>query len=334
MIRTPLILYRSSFCYAGFVTLWLLLRLVFFDTIWWLALLNTVALYLFLPLPILLGLAIIRRRWRVLPALALPVASFAWLFGALFLPPWPLAPPPMTTSLSVMTFNLLYRNRDTAAISAAIGSTHPDLIGVQELSTPQMTTLRELLRDDYPYAQFHTSEHEAGVGLFSRFPITAATSFPLPPRNLALHATVLVSHTPVHVLVVHLSPNRALGTPLLALGSMATSHYATQANEIASIQQELQPIHAPILLLCDCNLTETSQAYASLAVRLQDSFREIGWGLGHTYPAGPLPLQRYDYIWHSAQFVAVGVEIGPAGGSDHLPVIAHLGLQTTAGERQ
>ncbi len=334
MIRTPLILYRAGLSYAGFMTLWFMLRLAFFDTIWWLALLNTMALYLFLPLPILLGLTLVRHCWRILPALALPVAGFAWLFGALFLPPWPLAPAPVTTSLSVMTFNLLYRNRDTAVISAAIASAHPDLIGVQELSTRQMTTLRELLRHDYPYAQFHKPEREAGVGLFSRFPITAATSFPLPPRNLALHATVLVSDTPVHVLVVHLSPHLARRSPLLALESATTSHYLIKATEIAAIEQELLSIHAPTLLLCDCNLTDTSQAYAGLAMRLQDSFREVGWGLGHTtYLAGPLPLLRYDYIWHSVEFVAVDVEIGPAGGSDHLPVIARLGLRATAVER-
>lgn len=55
MARTPRILYYTGLGYAGFMMLWLLLRLVFFDTIWWLALLNTGALYLFLPLPILLG---------------------------------------------------------------------------------------------------------------------------------------------------------------------------------------------------------------------------------------------------------------------------------------
>jgi vancomycin resistance protein VanJ len=190
------------------------------------------------------------------------------------------------------------------------------------------------LRNDYPYAQFHKSEHEAGVGLFSRFPIAAAAPFPLPPRNLALHATLQVEHTLVHVLVVHLSPNRALRSPLPALGTIATAHYATQANEIASIRQELQPIHAPILLLCDCNLTETSQAYAALATLLHDSFREVGWGFGHTYPADPLPLQRYDYIWHSEEFVALEAEIGPAAGSDHRPVIVRLGLQKIAAERR
>jgi endonuclease/exonuclease/phosphatase (EEP) superfamily protein YafD len=194
------------------MVLWLLLRLVFFDTIWWLALLNTGALYLFLPLPILLGLALIRRCWRVLPALALPAAGFAWLFGALFLPAWPPAQLPVTPSLSVITFNLLYRNRDYAAIGATIAGARPDIIGIQELSRRQMTALRELLRPDYPYAQFHKPGNEAGVGLFSRYPITAATGFPLPPRNLALHA-IVPTPAPPSMCSWYISPRMPLVAP-------------------------------------------------------------------------------------------------------------------------
>jgi endonuclease/exonuclease/phosphatase (EEP) superfamily protein YafD len=137
------------------------------------------------------------------------------------------------------------------------------------------------------------------------------------------------------VLVVHLAANAARRAPLHDFVSATTGHYATKANEIAAIRQELQTIHAPILLLCDCNLTETTQAYAILAAQLQDSFREAGWGLGNTtYLAGALPLLRYDYIWHCAEFVTAGVEIGPAGGSDHHPVIARLGLQGSTAERR
>ena len=61
---------------------------------------------------------------------------------------------------------------------------------------------------------------------------------------------------------------------------------------------------------------------------LNDSFRETGWGFGHTlHPAfSPVPLQRVDYVWHSDEFVATQAFVGQRGGSDHLPFVAKLAL--------
>lgn len=62
--------------YVLLFALWLGLRLAFFDGLWWLTLLNTFALALFLPLAVLLPLAIWRRRSQLLLALLVPLAAF------------------------------------------------------------------------------------------------------------------------------------------------------------------------------------------------------------------------------------------------------------------
>lgn len=62
--------------YVLLVAAWLGLRLIWFDRLWWMALLNTFALALFLPLAVLLPLALWRQRWQLLVALALPTALF------------------------------------------------------------------------------------------------------------------------------------------------------------------------------------------------------------------------------------------------------------------
>jgi endonuclease/exonuclease/phosphatase (EEP) superfamily protein YafD len=88
-------------------------------------------------------------------------------------------------------------------------------------------------------------------------------------------------------------------------------------------------LHEPALLLCDCNLTDTSQAYARLATFMADSFREAGWGFGHSSFSRrpPFQAQRLDYVWHSDQLAALEAAVGPDGGSDHRPVIARLALR-------
>jgi vancomycin resistance protein VanJ len=53
MTHTRSLLAWLGWTYILLIALWLLLRLVFFDQLWWLALLNTVAEYLFVPLPAL-----------------------------------------------------------------------------------------------------------------------------------------------------------------------------------------------------------------------------------------------------------------------------------------
>jgi endonuclease/exonuclease/phosphatase (EEP) superfamily protein YafD len=99
--------------------------------------------------------------------------------------------------------------------------------------------------------------------------------------------------------------------------------------EVARLEQELHAVRGAALLLCDCNLTDTSQAYAQLATFLSDSFREVGWGFGHSSfgQRAPYLAQRIDYVWHSEGLVALEAFIGPDGGSDHRPVIARLALR-------
>jgi endonuclease/exonuclease/phosphatase (EEP) superfamily protein YafD len=66
---------------------------------------------------------------------------------------------------------------------------------------------------------------------------------------------------------------------------------------------------------------------------LRDSYQEVGWGFGHTYPTTPqsfgisVPLLRIDYVFHSAELVALRARVGPDGGSDHLPVVADLSIR-------
>ena len=68
---------RLGWGYAALIAAWLVLRGLAFDRLWWLALLNTDALALFLPLAVLLPLAIWRRRAHLLAALAVPVVGSA-----------------------------------------------------------------------------------------------------------------------------------------------------------------------------------------------------------------------------------------------------------------
>jgi vancomycin resistance protein VanJ len=313
--------------YILLITLWLVLRAIFFDQIWWLALLNTFAIYLFVPLPLLLLASLWRRRWALVFGLAIPITAFFALFGTLLLPK-PTTLQTHDATITAMTFNVLTSNKDTDALVNAIRAAQPDILGMQELTGGKRAALRAAFSDELPYYTLDGPTSFGNVGLMTRFPIETARPITLPTAQPALYAILRVNGQRLHVFVAHLTPNHLFKNPTIDLATATAEAFARRAAEIAFLHEELHGLSEPALLLCDCNLTDTSQAHAELGAFLSDSFREAGWGLRNTNYASDVafPMQRIDYVWHSAGLIAIAAEVGQAGGSDHLPVVVRLRL--------
>ncbi len=308
--------------YASLIALWLIGRALIFDQWWWLALITTSAIYLFLPLPILAALGLWRRDWRWMTGLLVPLSAFGVFYGELFLPAFP-PPAPAGPALTLMNYNVLWSNEDYAALAASVHSAQPDILGLEELTPANATPMVEALMADYPY---HTLTPETqGVGLMSRFPIESVTYPSFPPRNLALHAVVNWEGQPIHVFVAHFAANNFLTEPLPQIPSIAAERYASRLKEAERLAEEFQAVDGPALLLCDCNLTSASEAYQQIDAFLDDSFREVGWGFGFTLTY-PFSVQRIDYVWHTDNWMALTATVGNNGGSDHYPLIAQLKL--------
>ncbi len=314
--------------YIAGIIVWFVLRLWLFDGVWWLAVLNTIAFYLFVPLGLLFPLAVIARRWHLVAGLLLPVALLLVLFGRALLPPDTPAPNP-TIDIQVMTFNILGCNQHCDAVAQLVEAERPDIVGMQELNASSARVLSQRLAAQYPHQALPQATGVDGMGLFSRFPLREVESVALPPLNLAIRATVDLTAQPVTVLVVHLTPNLLFHTPPNQWPAYAQANYAQRKSEIARLSAVVQAEQRPVLVLCDCNLSDTSEAYQELRAVLQDTFADAGWGFGHTVLLGglPIPLQRLDYIWRSRSWLAIAARVGEvAGGSDHRPVIATVRL--------
>jgi len=317
--------------YTGLICLWLILRLVFFDRVWWLALLNFTAEYYFVPLPIMAIVVILRRQWGSLVPLAIPALTFGAMFGELFLPSFNSVRHSAASPITAMTFNLLWENEDYAGIGAAVRAGSPDFVGVEELHPDHYAGIVAQLQADYPYYTPAPADPNGGVGLFSRYPIESSEPFALPPRNLTLHAILNIEGQRVQVFVVHLSANNMAGYPPDQFIPLAKERNESRLSETAQLREMIEAITEPVILLCDCNLPDTSQAYQTLSSVLIDSHQEAGWGFAHTIsvPGIPFAVQRIDYVWHNAGFVALETQVGIRGGSDHLPFIAKLAFTET-----
>jgi len=318
-----------AFSYVVFIAIWFLLRVIFFDRLWPLAVLNTIAQYLlFLPLPVLLIIAIWRRNRSSLLQLLIPIIVFSILFGELFLPSFSRPKVSEGQLITVMSFNVLYSNKAYGAIVDSVHAASPDLVGFQELTSTSKEALIKTLESEYPYHTLSLSEEGLSVGLLSRYPIEMVERFPLPPRNPAQHTIINIEGQRVHVFVVHLTANLFFEHSISEFVPLVIERFGQRAAEVTRLREEIVMLNEPVLLMCDCNLTEPSEAHYQLDEFLNDSFREVGWGFGHTLhpPAIPIPIQRIDYVWHSDDFIALEAFVGQKGNSDHLPVVAKLRL--------
>jgi vancomycin resistance protein VanJ len=328
-VKQPSVLSFVTTNYVVFIILWMAARLRIFDQFWLLALLNTVAEYLFAPLPILLFIGIWKCNRVSLAELCIPLLLFLLMFGHLFWPPSSNESVEDKQAIALMSFNVLYSNTTHDAIVDSIQAANPDIVGFQELMPAMAVSLVEELESDYPYNTFQLLETTGlSTAVLSKFHIDSVEQFDLPPRDLALHTVVQVQGKKSHILVVHLSPNNFFDYSASAFVALVKERYGHREKETMQLRQMIQDLDGPVLLMCDCNMTDTSEAYARLDTVLDDSFSEAGWGMGHTLQLlqPSFPLQRIDYIWHTEEFEAIYAYIGQDGGSDHLPIVAKLRL--------
>jgi len=315
-----IVAWYSSFCLFG-------------DRVWFLAMVNAFALYLFAPLPaILLGAALLRRRtaWGIV---LIPTLLFLSLFGADLLPPLPivyayLADGPAVT---VMTYNVLYTNTDAEPIAATVTDIAPDVIAFQELTPSLAQQLVEQVGARYPYRTPLHSVCHAEVAIWSRFSLREE---PVDQEILCrVRSGVLeIEGRQVRLVAVHAWPYTGLDRASIE------QSFQWRHDQTAWILSHFVSQPEPIIVLGDLNSTPTHQVYQMFVAELNDAFREAGWGWGHTFPASggwargipyPSRLVRIDHIFYSDDWLAEAAWVGAwDGASDHRPVIARLRMRS------
>jgi endonuclease/exonuclease/phosphatase (EEP) superfamily protein YafD len=329
--------------YAVAVVVWQVLRLAFGDRWWWLAAANVLSLYLFLPLVALIPLALLSRRRVAIVAAIVPLVIFLVLYGGLYLPRIAPARANGSTALKVMTLNVLYTNDDGAAVERLVEAESPDVICLQELTPRIAADLESRLSDEYPYRVLRHREGVLGLGVFSRYPLQDQGLIPDPIKEVtgwwehsAQVVAVKFEGVSVWLLNIHaLSPE----WPTLSRQWPGLFEYNFWLREL-EIEAWLDWIaqhEGPVIVAGDFNVTDQNKAHQLMSAQLQDAYRQVGWGLGHTAPASPAGLDqvpspsrlfRIDYVWHSDHWQALDARVGDWDGqSDHLPVLATLILR-------
>jgi endonuclease/exonuclease/phosphatase family metal-dependent hydrolase len=227
---------------------------------------------------------------------------------------------------------------DVDEIIGVIRDLDADIVGLQELGIGHGEAIEKGLRDRFPYQALYAGEDDFGLGLLSRYPIEDS-ALVLTYENYRgdehaglMRATVDVDGSLIRVFVAH----PPVPPPFTFRGNVPRVYdESIRDGQLALLREQIENVTTPVLVLCDCNMTDQSEGYRILDGVLDDAFEKAGQGLGFTVAPEPmglpsiLPLiMRVDYVWMSEDFVVIEVVVVEDGGtSDHRPVVADLVLR-------
>ncbi|MFF3458124.1 endonuclease/exonuclease/phosphatase family protein [Streptomyces sp. NPDC002730] len=275
------------------------------------SLLETFLPWLGLAVPVLLGLALLRRSVAALLALLLPAAAWFGLFGGLMLPGEEGA-----HDLIALQHNVSDENTDPAGTARALLSAQPDFIALEELTPSALPFYAAALAPDYPH---HTVQ--GTVGFWSKYPLADVRPLDIKPEgigpgwNRGLRAGVRMPEGEVAVYVAHL-PSVRIG---LKDGFSSARRDESAVRLGAAVAAE--PLDQ-VILLGDLNSTVDDRGLDPVASQMNNA--EMGPGFAFSWPAA-FPVARIDQIMTRSATVTKVWSL-PATGSDHLPVAARIRL--------
>jgi endonuclease/exonuclease/phosphatase (EEP) superfamily protein YafD len=316
---------------------WLGLYILTGDRFTVIALINFIAVFLFIPLILVLIVAIIcKSRWLGIGFIVGGLA-FLWFWGDLFLPRLNQNTSTGPT-LTVMTYNVLAWHNHYDAILETIRAENPDILLLQELNNGLASVLQNELGVDYPYQVLEPVDNPEGIGVISKFPIHKS-EIVLPqlwaggPQLLDLEW----NGEEIMLVNIHMTPT----TGILPLDEVEESIRSRERE--AHLLADLASQSESVIMGGDANTSSLSDAYQIITTEVSDSFRAAGFGLGHTFPGSTIPesdrphigrlfvppwMMRIDYIFHSDDWSTLSARTARFDGvSDHRGVIVEIGYK-------
>lgn len=328
--------------YALLLGIYLVVRFVLGDRVWWLAFFHNYLPFYFLPLPILLIAALLARARR-----GLLLTMLLLVVGVLKFAPFYLPKPTVSVSgtpLKVISFNMWGSNPPQEDIVDWLLTQDADVVLLQEITPDWVDNQVPELLDSYPYQFSQTTDiRRWGLGVLSRHEPLTFAYIDLENDGSGTHQRLTFDYDGTTIAVYNVHLHKPLGgtdhirLPIKQAFVDQFTRYDSSGrdSQVRELLAVLIDEPHPFIVAGDFNLTEFAALYRPLAATMYDSYRIGGSGFGATWPVAKRaglpswlpPMVRIDYIWHSAAFKTVTSERGPRLGSDHLPLIATLDLR-------
>jgi endonuclease/exonuclease/phosphatase (EEP) superfamily protein YafD len=282
----------------------------------------------------LLGAISIAIRRRIPAALAM--IALGWDLVSVWPDIAPRAPSDAAVPvLTVMSFNLWYRNQDVRDVVDALAASGADVIGLVEV-TPRLKAGLAPLKQVYPYEIDCVGRSVAcETMMLSKYPLKNAEAGPIDGGfpHVAIAEVDKPGTAPVTVAVTHLSwPFVARLRPPLAATVLDKPDPVLSGTP--DLEQSVQAAHlsaflarqpGDLVLMGDFNAASWSPLLVSLRAatglaehrRLRPSWPSWGWAVFR------IPI---DHVFARGKAHVIDTALGPAIGSDHLPLIAKIAI--------
>ncbi|WP_158507135.1 endonuclease/exonuclease/phosphatase family protein [Subtercola sp. Z020] len=283
-------------------------------------LVDSIAPWFGLFVPVLLVLGMISRRPRALVGVLVPAVVWALLFGPGIVPlSWTGAASPSAgaaaaasgtataTTLTVASQNI-EASSQTGDISArTLAATGTDVIALEEMDSDDFDAISRTLAASYPY-----SFGVGTVGLWSKYPVINAQPLNLGLGwNRALAADLDTPQGLVSIYVIHAASARPGEV------SARDSMLAALADTLPNDENER------VIAVGDFNAASTDRAMAGITGQLAEPNQTDGM-FGNTWPS-TLPVTRLDHLLQRGMTVDSNTTFA-AGASDHRAIITTLTL--------
>jgi len=241
------------------------------------------------------------------------LALNAWQIAPFVLPTRGVRTSGEGSRLKLVSINVWSGNRTPERVIDFLQEADADVVVVLEF-TPEWERRFTALDSTYPHAARHSSAGNFGIALYSRMPLEDFEWVTLSESNQAIAARMRVDGELVTVVGAH---------PFPPMGPRGSELRNRQLDQLAKYVSTLS---GPVIVAGDLNITPFSPYLDEFlaAAKLHDPRR--GQGLLTTWPANRLPLRiPIDHCLISDGLTA-RLSTGPDVGSDHLPVVAEIGV--------
>ncbi|MEM7102151.1 MAG: endonuclease/exonuclease/phosphatase family protein [Bacteroidota bacterium] len=263
-----------------------------------------------------------------------------------------------TNELKVMSYNVHFFNfylhpgdkkektekrvKEMDRIVNLILTEKPDILCLQETGSALEKDVLKKLETEIGLKHLHRVKHSQ-IKILSKYPLTGSGKLDFDETaNTAIFTDVNFNGEKVRLYNLHLqslkfaerdyetialedpeSKRSWKGIRRVASKIWRSSIKRAEQAEIAAAHIASSP--HPVVVTGDFNDTPLSYTYRKIKTGMKDNFKSKGSGLGTTY-AGPIPLQRIDYILTDPGFQVLNHKIIRKGYSDHYPLVSTLKL--------
>ncbi|MDF1694774.1 MAG: endonuclease/exonuclease/phosphatase family protein [Saprospiraceae bacterium] len=234
--------------------------------------------------------------------------------------------------LTILTYNLFFKNKYKKAILKEIESIDADIVLVQELTSHWDAALKKKVYNKYKYKKLFIHGGSHGMGILSKFPIRSS-SFLYNTNSLPVSQINELTLGKKSIVVV----NTHLASPALAVeNSDRFFHYYKKVNQRRKQQYyelneklKIQFPNLPHIIAGDLNTMKVEPLYREMRTEWNDLFTLEGKGLGFNFPniqTVPFPFLTLDYIFYRGRVEGIESRVLPYSTSDHLAVWGRVKL--------